>query len=163
MENINFRKAEKSDIDSIFSLVQKAIAVMNEQNIPQWDELYPTKEDFESDLNDKTLFVGTIQEKIAVVFVLSKAQDEAYFTADWKYRGDEFIVLHRLCVNPDFQNLGVAKSVMNYIEKTGVKSIRLDVFSQNPFALRLYEKKGYHKTGSADWRKGHFYLMEKVL
>lgn len=47
--------------------------------------------------------------------------------------------------------------------ESDIESIRLDVFTQNPFALRLYEKTGYRKTGTADWRKGKFILMEKVL
>ena len=76
-------------------------------------------------------------------------------------------MLHRLCVNPKFQNQGVAKKTLIYIEEqlrnAGTKAIRLDVFTQNPYALKLYEKAGYHKTGTADWRKGRFLLMEKNL
>lgn len=48
-------------------------------------------------------------------------------------------------------------------EQFKINAIRLDVFSQNPFALKLYEKCGYAKTGTVNWRKGIFYLMEKYL
>ena len=34
---------------------------------------------------------------------------------------------------------------------------------KNPFATKMYEKIGYEKTGSAEWRKGLFYLYEKKL
>ena len=113
------------------------------------------------------LFVGIINKEIAVVYVLNKNQDDAYFSASWEYTGENFCIIHRLCVNPKFQNQGVAKNTLRHIEdelvKNGVEEIRLDVFSKNPFALRLYENAGYKKTGTADWRMGRFFLMEKVL
>ena len=49
------------------------------------------------------------------------------------------------------------------VKATGGTSVRLDAFSQNPYALRLYEHAGYCITGSADWRMGQFVLMEKML
>ena len=42
-------------------------------------------------------------------------------------------------------------------------SVRLDVYSENPYALRLYQGNGYMKRGYADWRKGRFFMMEKQL
>ena len=164
---MNFRKATTDDIEEICRLVQHAIAVMEENGIPQWDAVYPTRADFLNDIHSGTLYAGTVDGTISVIFALNKCQDEAYFSADWTYRGERFCVLHRLCVNPQFQNQGVAKKTLAYIEeklmREGIESIRLDVFTQNPFALRLYEKAGYHQTGTADWRKGKFILMEKVL
>ncbi|MNN59613.1 hypothetical protein D3C81_1747410 [compost metagenome] len=38
-----------------------------------------------------------------------------------------------------------------------------DAFSQNPYALRMYEKLNYHTVGEVQWRKDLFYLMEKKL
>ena len=45
----------------------------------------------------------------------------------------------------------------------GYDAIRLDVFSLNPYARRLYEKNGFIKRGHAHWHMGEFYLMEKIL
>ena len=140
---------------------------MESNGIHQWDEVYPDKEEFLNDLNGKNLFVGEKDGEIAVVFVLNKWQDKAYFSAEWSYTGEQFCVLHRLCVNPKFQNQGIAKGTLKYIEEklktAGIKSIRLDVFTENPYSLRLYENFGFHTTGTADWRMGKFLLMEKVL
>lgn len=164
---MEFRKAAENDIEEICGLVKNAIAVMEENGIHQWDEVYPAKEDFLRDLDEGNLFAGLIDDQIAVVFVLNKCQDDAYFSADWSYNGDNFCVIHRLCVNPEFQNQGIAGKTLKYIEEkliqNGAEEIRLDVFTENPFALRLYEKAGFKKTGTADWRKGRFVLMEKLL
>lgn len=56
---------------------------------------------------------------------------------------------------------------MRFIESTflgnGIQAVRLDAFSLNPYALRLYERLGYRKTGEVTFRKGVFYLYEKEL
>ena len=139
---MDFQKATKSDIEEIYSLIKKAIAVMDQNGILQWDEIYPTKEDFLNDIRAQNLYKGIIDGQIAVVYALNKCQDEAYFFADWTYRGEDFCVIHRLCVNPEFQNRGVAKNTLAHIEQqlreAGIKAIRLDVFTLNPYALRLY-------------------------
>ncbi|MBO7485290.1 MAG: GNAT family N-acetyltransferase [Spirochaetaceae bacterium] len=167
---MNYRLAEKSDLDEICSLIKSAIVVMEQRGIFQWDEIYPARKDFLNDINTSSLFVGVPdcgeKKRITVVYALNKECDEEYKTADWKYCG-EWRVVHRLCVHPDFQNRGIAKETLLHIENKarafGANSIRLDVFSQNPFSLKLYERSGYHKTGEVHWRKGLFYLMEKGI
>ena len=56
---------------------------------------------------------------------------------------------------------------MQYIEKAakdvGIKSLRLDVLSSNPYAVKLYKKLNYTIAGIAEYRKGKFYLMEKKI
>ncbi|MCR5724666.1 MAG: GNAT family N-acetyltransferase [Treponema sp.] len=164
---MEFKKAAETDLEEIMRLVQSAVTHMNEAGIHQWDDIYPAKEDFLSDIKAGSLYKGSADGGIAVLFALNTCQDEAYLTADWSYTGTSFSVLHRLCVHPDFQHQGRAKETLDWIEAhlkaRGVKAVRLDVFSENPYALRLYEKAGYRQTGTADWRKGRFYLMEKVL
>ena len=165
--NIDFRMGEMEDLKEIGMLVQQSIAHMIQCNINQWDDLYPSEEDFRIDIEKNQLFVGTIDGEIAVVYVLNQECDEAYENGEWEYKDPTFYVIHRVCVKPSFQNCGVAKRVMAYVEKQvllwGGQSIRLDVFSENPYALKLYEACGYNRVGEANWRKGKFYLMEKYL
>ena len=168
---MHYRLAEERDIDSICALIQSAIAEMERNNIHQWDEIYPTKEDFLDDIGKRTLYVGTPYDSapgtIAVVYAVNKDADEQYQNGTWDYPDSNFNIIHRLCVNPEFQNLGLAKETLTHIENTlrdsGTETIRLDVFTENPFALKLYRKNGYKETGIAHWRKGTFLLMEKHL
>jgi len=53
------------------------------------------------------------------------------------------------------------KQIENQALEDGMEELRLDVYSLNPYSLKLYDHAGYVKTGEANWRKGHFYLMEK--
>lgn len=165
--DIIYRQAVKEDIPLIEELVTQAVAEMEKNQIFQWDELYPIREDFLDDIQDHHLFVGCIGCRIAVVFALNGDYDEAYMNGKWKNPEKSFQIIHRLCVHPEFQNQGIAKQTMKYIESQvlsqGNQAVRLDVFSQNPYAVRLYLECGYEKAGTAQWRKGTFYLMEKYL
>lgn len=55
------------------------------------------------------------------------------------------------------------KHIEAELRQCNIEAIRLDVFSENPYALKLYQNMGFIKTGHADWRKGRFYLMEKYI
>lgn len=165
--NLIYRKGVLEDLESIQLLIQSAVAHMRNQGIEQWDERYPAYEDFEQDIKSNQLFVGITAGEIAVVFTLNKECDEAYKNGEWKHPEKLFCIIHRFCVNPKFQNKGIARQTMKYIEmeaaSNGEQSIRLDVYSQNPYALKLYQSCGYEKVGMVEWRKGIFYLMEKYL
>ena len=165
--NLEFKRARQTDIDGICALVASAIIHMQEQKIFQWDEKYPTRVDFLDDLRENTLFVGTIEGKLAVTFTVNQTCDPEYDDGDWKYPDEEYRIIHRLCVNPTFQGRGVAGCTLRHIEeelrRQGIGAVRLDSFTQNPTAVALYTKNGYERTGFADWRMGRFWLMEKRL
>lgn len=164
---IEYRAATIDDLNKIFQLVCNAIKQMESDNIYQWDNIYPAKEDFENDIKANQLYVGIVNGEIAVVYALNKEFDDEYKNGKWQCITEKFYVVHRLCVSPDFQKQGVAHTTLMHIEtelkSIGADSIRLDVFSKNPYSLKLYNKNGYEKVGVANWRKGQFYLMEKIL
>ncbi len=164
---IEYQSATPNNLNEIMLLVKNAILTMENNHIHQWDEIYPTAEDFAEDIRQGCLYIGISEGKIAVVFALNQLCDEAYQYGSWQYPDREFYVVHRLCVNPLFQHQGVAKQTMLFIEEKlraeGIAAVRLDAFSNNPSALKLYSHMGYSRTGYAHWRKGRFYLLEKYL
>ena len=188
-----FRPAEKADIPEITALIRAAVDAMEAQGIFQWDSIYPSEAVFLDDAEKGQLFAvvdaaakgaaakdaavkgaaarNVTAERmggtIAAVYVVNCECDEQYRNADWKGSEDSFRVIHRLCVHPMYQHRGLGKEILDHIEadlrRQGVQAIRLDAFSRNPYALALYRDQGYTMTGTADWRKGRFYLMEKLL
>lgn len=164
---MEFRPAGQEDIEAICEMVAAAILHMREQKIFQWDKNYPTEEDFLEDLQENTLFVGTIEGEVAVTFTVNQTCEPEYDDGDWRYPALTYRIVHRLCVHPRYQGKGMAGRALAYMEETlrnmGVGAIRLDVFSKNPAAIALYTGRGYERRGVADWRMGRFYLMEKRL
>mgnify|MGYP003365578049 CR=1 FL=1 len=164
---MKIRKAELEDLNIIMNIFRNAINVMNDNNIPQWDEIYPTNIILEQDILKKQMYVVIKDNTIVSVVVVNNEFDVQYKNSNWKYDNERFAVVHRLCVNPIYQNQKIGENTMIMIEdllqKKGIQSIRLDAFSLNPYALKMYEKLEYQKVGEANWRKGLFYLLEKKL
>lgn len=92
---------------------------MENQEIFQWDSLYPSKEDFLDDIQKQHLFVGLTNNDISVIYTLNKDSDKQYQNGDWKYPNSEYRIIHRLCVNTQYQNRGIAKITLLHIEKEG--------------------------------------------
>jgi ribosomal protein S18 acetylase RimI-like enzyme len=159
--------AKTDDLDSIVKIFKSAIENMIKNDILQWDELYPNEDILTDDIRKNQMYKIVFDNDIVSAFVLNKEHDEEYANGTWEYDENSFMVLHRLCVNTEYQNKGFGTRTMKCIEEhlknTGIESIRLDTFSKNQAALKLYEKLGYKKTGEANWRKGLFYLLEKKL
>lgn len=164
---MTYRLAAPTDLDSICSLISGAIAQMERDGIHQWDSIYPARDDFIADISQKTLYIAEQEHRIAAVYVISQQCDGEYKKCRWSNPAKTACIIHRFCVAPDFQNKGVGRQVLEHIENQaagmGYESIRLDVFTLNPYALKLYMNSGYQERGFADWRKGRFVLMEKAL
>ncbi|MDR2044427.1 MAG: GNAT family N-acetyltransferase [Clostridium sp.] len=164
---MELRLVKIEDINVIDKIFKHSIENMIKNNIFQWDEIYPNKEILENDIRKNQMYKIILNSNIVSVFVLNKEYDKEYLSAKWEYDGNNFVILHRLCVNAEYQNRGFGVKTMLCIEKhlknNGIESIRLDVFSKNPIALKLYNKLGYKRTGEATGRKGLFYFMEKIM
>lgn len=135
--------------------------------INQWDDLYPVSEDFEDDIQKRQLYIAKENSEIVAAYVINEECDLEYKDGNWIYPDATYMVIHRLCVNPKFQNQGYAKCMVNEIEEhvrsLEYDSIRMDVYSNNPYALKLYEGLGYKRVGHVEFRKGKFYLYEKLV
>jgi ribosomal protein S18 acetylase RimI-like enzyme len=159
--------AALKDVDSIMVLFSSCIKEMEENSIYQWDDKYPTQEKIERDINNQSLFLFKIDRKLAGTVTLDGNQPPEYGDVDWKYKAQKVLVVHRLAVNPVFQNRGTAKKLMDFVQQYGrthgYEVVRLDAFIKNPAAIALYEHRGYRKAGTVIFRKGLFYCFESNL
>ena len=165
--DITYSKAQYADLDEVEAIIRASVDELNRNNIPQWDEVYPARADFKADIDIDSLYKGCIGDRIAVIFALNSKCEPDYLTAAWQHPEVPSIVLHRFIVHPDFQHRGIGRMTLEYIEKLlaaeGIHALRLDAFSENRFSLAMYYRAGYTIAGHADWRTGHFYLMEKYF
>lgn len=105
----------------------------------------------EDDARAGSLFVMR-QDAVCVASVcLNDVQPEEYRPLRWRCEGARVLVIHRLCVHPEWQRRGVAQHLMdfteNYAAEHGFACIRLDAYTGNPQALALYERRGYTRVG----------------
>lgn len=167
MEQLAYRKGRMQDLPRIVELYEAAKLRMEQQRIFQWDARYPDETILREDLELQQLYITEYDHRLAAVFILNQEQDPQYRNGAWIYRGHEFLVLHRFCVHPGVQNKGIGASVLSHLTQyargRGMRSIRLDAFSENPYSFRLYTREGFQTVGLTHWRKGLFFLMEKRL
>jgi ribosomal protein S18 acetylase RimI-like enzyme len=161
------RKAVASDLQAILTIYQNAIEHLNHQGIAQWDNIYPDQAIIQDDLENGFSYVCIVDEQIASVFAVNQSYDPEYESGNWRYPEASFAVIHRLCVSPSFQHQGIGHQTMlaaeAVIQGMGFETVRLDAFSQNPAALKMYGRLGYQEAGTVYFRKGRFILMEKKL
>lgn len=167
MKTENILKIKLQDVNEVMSLIKEAIVEMENQNINQWDEVYPDYNTVHTDIQSETMFGVFKNLELAGVVILDKNQSPEYANVQWELDNDSALVMHRLCVRPKFQGQGIAKQLLKFSEQFAIdnnqRSIRLDAFSGNPAALNLYENNDYIKKGLVTFRKGDFYCYEKIL
>lgn len=157
-----------ADLENIMHLVHRVIEEMERNGIRQWNETYPHRQTFAEDLASGNLYLGFYDEALAAMFVLNETMTEDECRdGNWRFPTAHFAVIHRLCVDPAFQQNGLGRRTCLAAEETardlGYDTIRIDAFSQNPYALRMYEKLAYTRVGETLFPEGLFFLMEKKL
>jgi ribosomal protein S18 acetylase RimI-like enzyme len=167
MDDLAIRLADDSDLDEVTSLLRACIGFMLSEGIDQWDDVYPSRTTVVNDIREKTLYLASRAGPPAAAMVMNETQDDAWNAAHWSIDDVRVLVVHRLMVHPQHQGKGVAQQMMGFAERWGQAhgygAIRLDAFSENPRALRLYERLGYRDAGGATFRKGAFRCFEKRI
>jgi ribosomal protein S18 acetylase RimI-like enzyme len=162
---LTLRLAERGDIKAIFGMYDNAIYDLTTKGINQWDAAYPDHRLLCRDISNRWMHILTDHANIVSAVVINRQTDELYQTAVWSE--GEFVVLHRLCVHPLYQNKGIGKKTAllaeEMLKEQGIRFIRLDAYIQNPASIRLYESLGYRRVGTVFFRKGEFILFEKQI
>jgi len=165
MENVKIRPANVNDLNSLMAITKRCIENLDKQGIYQWDEFYPAEINFHEDIQDESLYVITGADEICGCICINQDEYPGYENANWF--GSRFFVIHKMLVDPQKEGQGCGEFAMRYAEKIALSkkkdSIRLDCFKENMRANRFYQKLGYVIRGEVLFRKGMFYLYEKLL
>lgn len=165
---IKIRKAKEKDIDSIKDIYKNVIIDLNKNKIDMlWGDIYPFCE-IEYDINNNNMYIIELDNLIVGSFVMSDFDDPDYHKIKW-HKNSDFIYLNRLVVDPLYQGKGIAKEVLNLIEKDmkskKYKTIRLTVYEHNFPAIKLYEKFRFTKINIGFWQleDKKFIGYEKII
>jgi len=165
---MKIRKAEITDLDNIMSMYQSCINGMIKNGIDQWDSTYPNAQVIVNDINNNTYYIIE-KENIIGGLTIDKNQDPTYLDIKWEDQENKFLSVHRLAVKENYWGQGIGKKLMLFAEKLVVinklRSIRLDTYSGNPYAILFYKKLGYKELGSINLKtnKNEYYCFEKII
>ncbi len=165
-------RVERADLryaPSVMQIIALCTGHMRAQGIHQWDEIYPNLRVVEDDARAGSLFVVRQDDQCIAAVGLNDVQPDEYRPLPWQCETGLALVIHRLCVHPDWQQRGAGRHLMDFAEafakEHGLSCIRLDAYTGNPRALALYEKRGYHRIGQAHFprRELPFVCFEKIV
>jgi GNAT superfamily N-acetyltransferase len=164
---ISIRLAHLGDLAAVAGILRECVAAMRDAGIEQWDEIYPTDRHLLADIQAASMYVACAASgQVVGTMVLNHYQEPEYAAVPWTSESQPLVV-HRVMVAPRRQGQGIAQALMMFAEQharaTGYESLRLDAFTLNPRALRLYERLGYSARGTVRLRKGMFRCFEKVI
>lgn len=171
---MTLKKAELSDFAKLTEFYK--FAIENTRNMTEYGRwiygVYPTDEIIRGYVENGYMFYSEDNGEIAAAVAVTPFQSADYHAVQWSVTAedDEVAVVHILCINPQKQKCGLAKSVMNEIismSKKSKKAVRLDALCCNKPAQKLYESIGFKKQGSQRWFADNtgwidFFLYEYV-
>ncbi len=142
---------------------------LKNKGIGQWDFFYPNRFVMKNDLKNGTLFGIKEKNRLIGAVVLDTKESKYYQKLQWEDLTGGSLIIHRLAVHPLHQGKGIGKKLLNFAEEyameKGHTSIRMDVYSQNPKAVGMYERAGYQVRGSIRFplRKVPYFCFEKII
>ncbi|MBO5894272.1 MAG: GNAT family N-acetyltransferase [Alistipes sp.] len=152
------RKTVSTDIEPIMAIVHDAQQALRELGIDQWQNGYPTRDIILGDIADGVGFVcvdgeGTVLGYVAIVLtgevVYKQLDDSAWHT------GEDYVVVHRLCVKSGSYRKGVATALMRYAadcaRKHAFTGFRIDTHRGNTRMLNMLATLGFEPTGVIDY------------
>ncbi|HLW30024.1 MAG TPA: GNAT family N-acetyltransferase [Brumimicrobium sp.] len=165
---INFRKANHEDALIIWSILQQAIARRKADGSNQWQDGYPNLESVQSDIQKNAGYILTENDKIIgyCAVLINNEPEYANIQGKWKTNGN-FVVYHRVAIAESHLGKGLAKKMLEFIEKFALKnkiySIKADTNFDNGPMLALFEKLDYEYCGEVFFRGSARKAYEKTV
>jgi len=165
--DVQFGPATPEAVDEILALARSCVEQMVCRGIRQWDDIYPDRSSIERDVRDDSALLARHNGEVIAYLALDSTQDPEYAQVDWHLDDVPIAIVHRLMVSPARQGRGLGRWCMAVAEQraaqAGYATMRLDAFTGNPRAIRLYERLGYRAAGVVHFRTGEFMCFEKAL
>lgn len=154
------RRANNRDIEAIMSIISDAQAALRELGIDQWQDGYPTAEIIERDVESKVGYVYVEDNMVVGYAAIVLTGEIAYKQIDdhvWG-TGEDYVVVHRLCVGKDFTRKGIALSLMRKAKElaieAGYSGFRIDTHRGNVRMLSMMDRLGFEYRGIIHYDSG---------
>lgn len=151
---MNFRKAEKKDIDAVMQIISEARARIEKLGIDQWQYGYPSRDVIIDDVKHGRFYLGTEKDEIFSVFAMITDGEPTYdkiYDGKWLTDG-RYVAVHRIAVNGKTIRHGIGSETLEYVVseavKNGFESVRIDTHEGNIPMRRMLEKNGFTHCGT---------------
>tara|TARA_B100000809_G_scaffold266001_1_gene326813 strand:- start:2030 stop:2554 length:525 start_codon:yes stop_codon:yes gene_type:complete len=163
-----FRKAEISEIPTIWNILKQAIDRRKQDGSNQWQDGYPNPAVVKNDIDKGVGFVLTINDDIVgyTAILINDEPEYEKLEGEWLSNVD-YVVFHRVVISENHLRKGFAKQIMqgieNYALENNIVSIKADTNFDNTAMLRIFKKLDYSYCGKLHLRNSPRRAYEKVL
>lgn len=154
------RRANNRDIEAIMGIISDAQAALRELGIDQWQDGYPTAEIIERDIESNAGYVYVEDNMVVGYAAIVLTGEIAYKQIDdhvWG-TGEDYVVVHRLCVGKDFTRKGIALSLIRKAKElaieAGYSGFRIDTHRGNVRMLSMMDRLGFEYRGIIRYDSG---------
>jgi len=150
---MNARPAEKSDFDSIMTLISHARAAIARLGIDQWQDGYPEPEVIESDIAQGIGWVFEAEGRIAGYMVPLADPEPIYeqLAGKWLQNEAPYLTVHRMAIDDGYRGTGLSMQMFTFAEKLArekqLASLRADTHTGNLAMRKLLAKCGFAYVG----------------
>lgn len=161
-------KANISELQSIWEIIQGAIERRKKDGSNQWQDGYPNVSVLENDITSGNGYVLIDKNEIVgyCAILINDEPEYERIIGKWLTSGD-FVVYHRVAIAEEHLGKGYAKTMMQSIEEfaieNGITSIKVDTNFDNLAMLNLLDKLNYVYCGEVYFRGSPRKAFEKVL
>lgn len=165
---LEFRKAEAADCDTIWAIIQQAIRRRRADGSIQWQDGYPNPDVIALDIKKGAGNVALIEGEIVAYGVILKNDEPEYERLHGKWlRSGDYVAVHRIAVADSHLGKGLAVAMMRHAEvkahEWGIGSVRVDTNFDNHAMLHIFDKLGFTYCGEVYFRGSPRRAYEKVL
>ncbi|RXM58920.1 GNAT family N-acetyltransferase [Clostridium tetani] len=162
------RHAVHDDLDNIMKIISETIEFMALDNNTQWDKNYPSRQNFQCDIDAHSLYVIEENKNLCGFICINDVEPNEYGDVMWSDSG-ECLVVHRMAVSVAYRHQGVGTKLLSYVKTLAkdkkIHLIKSDTYSLNPKMNALFQKCGYEKVGEINLlnKPYKFNCYEKLL
>lgn len=166
--SVKLRKAQFSELDLIWHILENAIKRRKEDGSSQWQNGYPNPTTVLNDYEKGQAYVLTDAGALVAYVALVINDEPTYEKIDgaWLTTGD-FVVAHRIAIAEEFLGKGKIQELFLKIEEFAqqnkLPSVKVDTNFDNLAMLHILKKLGYTYCGEIEVRDGKRKAFEKLV
>lgn len=147
----SLRLVRPEELDTVWALVERAIARMHQRGNDQWGEDYPFPALYAEDISRDELWCVTNEDNVILgVAAFVCKHEEDYENVPFR-KPEPAVSLHRIAVDPVHEGRGVAHALFARFEEIGlergVAALRIDTYHLNHTMQHLIRKHGFDHIG----------------
>lgn len=151
---MELKQARTEHLEALCRITDQAKKAMHDMGIDQWTGDYPSRAQWEQDIQDGCTYVALLNGAVVGAFAYATAPDDSYAVIDgtWLTPLDApYASFHRVCVAAEAKGQGVAGQMFAFgsdlARADGFASVRIDTHPDNLPMQRALAKAGFVRCG----------------